>query len=500
MYNVGNSLRKRYVLALSIIVILLIVSQIVVQFTIQDEASDSRIVNIAGRQRMLSQRINKCIFGLLNAQTKVESSKYMTELDSSVLLWERSHNGLQYGDKELGLPGNNSAKIMALFEQADPYYQKILKSAKDVISIGAMDKEQLMPYLQIVKDNEQNFLKIMDAIAFQYDLEAKNKIIFIRIVEMLLMLFTLFVLAMEARFIFIPAEISVQKSFMEIAESHENMLKLFEIAPAALFLLEPPGLKIIEMNGLAENYIRKNINNEDLLLYFQENLESDIDIVNKMIDGESFANEEAVLKSEDSIKALLISSSKILYQNKASIIVSMMDISRQKHAESILRRYASVDELTGLLNRRSGKNIMDNAIDRANREKQDLTVCFADIDGLKYVNDNLGHDEGDSYIIAVAEAIKSNLREEDFAFRYGGDEIIIILNSCNEEKAEMIIKRINNSIEQKKNQGNKLYNMSISIGVASLFSKESTTSDDLIVKADNLMYEEKRRKKAQRMD
>jgi diguanylate cyclase (GGDEF)-like protein len=87
------------------------------------------------------------------------------------------------------------------------------------------------------------------------------------------------------------------------------------------------------------------------------------------------------------------------------------------------------------------------------------------------------------------------LREDDFAFRYGGDEIIIILNNCDEEKSKMIIKRINNSIERKKKEFDKPYNMSVSIGTVNLLTKETTTSDDLITKADNLMYEEKKIKK-----
>jgi diguanylate cyclase (GGDEF)-like protein len=140
---------------------------------------------------------------------------------------------------------------------------------------------------------------------------------------------------------------------------------------------------------------------------------------------------------------------------------------------------------------------MDNAVERSKSEMQSLHVSFCDIDSLKYVNDTFGHDEGDWYIIAIADAIKANLREDDFAFRYGGDEIIIIINNCDDERSAMIIKRINNSIEIKKNEFDKPYNMSISIGTVSLFTKEPITSDDLIAKADNLMYEEKKRKKAQ---
>lgn len=503
MNNISNTLRKRYILALTIIAILVIGSQLIVQYTIQLESSDSRVINIAGRQRMLSQRINKCIFGALYAGTVEENKKYMDELADSALLWERSHNGLQYGDRDLGIPGKNSAKVMMLFSEADTYYQKILTATKAILSGGGENKEVMFSHLQVIKDNEQSFLKLMDDIVFQYDAEAKSKIFVIRTVEIILMLFTFIVLVLEAKFIFFPAERSISETISEITESHENIVKLFEIAPAALFLVVPPELKLIKMNTLAESFLNDTIksrNKESLLEYFKENLESDQDLIKKIINCESFEHEEAVLKSSESIKAVLVSSSTIFYKNTPSVILSMMDISKQKHVESILKKYATTDELTGLLNRHSGKKIMDNAIERANLDKQDLSVCFCDMDGLKYVNDNLGHEEGDWYIIAIAEAIKSNLREDDFAFRYGGDEIVIVFNNCNEEKSRMIIKRINNSIEHKKHQFQKSYNMSISIGVVTLSPKDTITSDDLIAKADNLMYEDKRRKKIQRID
>lgn len=84
---------------------LVLLSQFVIQFTIHLESADSTVINIAGRQRMLSQRINKCAFGFNQAKDESERAHYLDELKISVALWERSQNGLLYGDKELGLPG-----------------------------------------------------------------------------------------------------------------------------------------------------------------------------------------------------------------------------------------------------------------------------------------------------------------------------------------------------------------------------------------------------------
>ncbi|MBW9157194.1 diguanylate cyclase domain-containing protein [Clostridium tagluense] len=500
MPKIGNILRKRYIVALSIIAFLVLLSQFVIQVTIQLKSGDSTVINIAGRQRMLSQRISKCAFGFNQAKDEAERTHYLDELKNSVALWERSQNGLLYGDKELGLPGRNSTDIMSRFYKVDFFYQKILKAAKDIMVQGDKNELDITYNLGVIKDNEQSFLQLMDSIVFQYNDEAKNKISVIRTTEIFLMIFIFMVLVLEVKFIFLPAERSIDNTFKEISEKQDNIQRIFEIAPTALFLMRLPDLKVLQMNSLAKRFTNNSSVQDDsdyLLKYFENNLENHGDLVRKIVEGEAFAHEEAMITSGDSVKAVLVSANNIYYHNTQAMILSMMDISKQKHSEAILKKYATMDELTGLLNRRSGRIIMDNAVERSKMEMQSIAVSFCDIDSLKYVNDTYGHEEGDWYIIAIGEAIKANLRQDDFAFRYGGDEIVIIFNNCDEDKSTMIIERINNSIERKQNEFQKPYNMGVSIGTVNFFSKENTTSDDLIAKADNIMYEEKKRKKTQ---
>lgn len=500
MSEIASVLRKRYVLALSIIALLVLLSQLIIQFNIYLESTDSTVINIAGRQRMLSQRINKCTFGLSLAKDEEERTYYLEELKESVALWEQSQKGLLYGDEKSALPGRNSAAVRSLFSQLDPIYEKILVAAKEIIAEADKNQGNISEKLDIIKDNEQSFLKLMDTIVFQYNKEANNKIFVIRLTEVILMIITFVVLSLEARLIFMPAERSLEKTFKEIRDYNDNIRKLFEIAPAGLFLLRLPDLKVLQMNTLAENFTDPSNNKDErdsLLTYFKSNLENDCDLIGKITGGETFADEEAVLKMGDSTKVVLISGSLIYYEGTSAIILSMMDISRQKNAERILKKYANTDELTGLLNRRSGKIILSNAVERSKDDMQSFAVSFCDIDGLKYVNDTFGHEEGDWYIVSIAQAIKANLREDDFAFRYGGDEIVIILKNCDLRKAAIISERINRFVEQKRLESQKSYNMSISIGTVIVDSKASATVDSLIAQADNLMYQEKKRKKMQ---
>lgn len=98
---------------------------------------------------------------------------------------------------------------------------------------------------------------------------------------------------------------------------------------------------------------------------------------------------------------------------------------------------ASMDEMTGLYN----KNRLLTLLDEKVYDSQNIAVIYWDVNRLKYVNDNFGHIAGDRLIIKVAEAIRSSARKEDAAFRYGGDEFVMIINDGTVEIVQEILKR-----------------------------------------------------------
>ena len=111
--NPALILRHRYVLALTIIALLIILSQIFIQFTMAKNDDDGRVINISGRQRMLSQKIAKLGRQILDAPTAGERASLAAALEASATLWGKSHDGLLDGDAELGLYGHNSAATLA---------------------------------------------------------------------------------------------------------------------------------------------------------------------------------------------------------------------------------------------------------------------------------------------------------------------------------------------------------------------------------------------------
>lgn len=118
------------------------------------------------------------------------------------------------------------------------------------------------------------------------------------------------------------------------------------------------------------------------------------------------------------------------------------DIGERKKLEEELLSAASRDPLTGALNRRAGMEELERESSLATRRGASLAVCFADIDGLKSVNDSCGHAVGDELIVRASLAISAALRRTDTLCRFGGDEFLVILPDCGEVEAEALRRRI----------------------------------------------------------
>ena len=140
---------------------------------------------------------------------------------------------------------------------------------------------------------------------------------------------------------------------------------------------------------------------------------------------------------------------------------------------------ASMDEMTGLYN----KNRLLALLDEKVYDSQNIAVIYWDVNRLKYVNDNFGHIAGDRLIIKVAEAIRSSARKEDAAFRYGGDEFVMIINDGTVEIVQEILKRWELAIEKAAEGCD--FPVSASVGYA---IGERKYLEDVIAEADKNMY------------
>ncbi len=151
------------------------------------------------------------------------------------------------------------------------------------------------------------------------------------------------------------------------------------------------------------------------------------------------------------------------------------------------------DELTGLYNQRYLPLVLDHEIERARREKAEFSLLFLDIDYFKTVNDGRGHWVGSKLLIELGEVLQKQVRSCDYAFRYGGDEFIILLGGSGAESSKLVAERIRKAVESHvfEIESQKL-KLTVSIGLAS-YPDHAKTASDLIQIADQAMYHGKRK-------
>ena len=153
---------------------------------------------------------------------------------------------------------------------------------------------------------------------------------------------------------------------------------------------------------------------------------------------------------------------------------------------------ANSDALTGLPNRRALDEKLDMEIKRASRTGLTFAVIMMDLDGFKDINDEHGHDFGDTVLRKIARTLASAVRSTDFLARYGGDELTLILPDTNRDAANVVARKIQDQIKNlaiELPEGKGL--LSISGGMA-LFPKHATTAPNLLRAADTALYHAKR--------
>lgn len=210
-------------------------------------------------------------------------------------------------------------------------------------------------------------------------------------------------------------------------------------------------------------------------------------------------NEVYHIKKDGSEFPSLVSSS-CIKDDSGNILAKVgvvRDITEIKEAQKKLQVYATMDILTGALNRRAGLVILEKQIHLCKRNKWDLTICYIDVDGLKEVNDTYGHQEGDDYILFITNALKEIIRESDGLCRLGGDEFLLVLPECDITKADMVLKRIVKSLDEHNARHAKPYKLGFSYGLVKYDFAEQPKIGSLIARADMEMYKQKNKKKKQ---
>jgi len=170
------------------------------------------------------------------------------------------------------------------------------------------------------------------------------------------------------------------------------------------------------------------------------------------------------------------------------------EIQERLRAEAEVRQLSVTDELTGLYNRRGFFLLADQQLKIARRTQTSYFILFADLDGLKRINDTLGHEMGDRVIVDAAQILKQTFREADIVARLGGDEFALFIPNFSGDSSINFQARLQENIDRFNQHSERAY-ISISLGVEFGDLNNEVLLEQLLAKADKLMYEHKRTKR-----
>lgn len=184
------------------------------------------------------------------------------------------------------------------------------------------------------------------------------------------------------------------------------------------------------------------------------------------------------------------------------LISAMRNLYEKEKLEYMNRMLADMnvkDAMTGLYNRLGFQKLVCSLFDAKKHAGENLLILFVDMDRLKYINDNFGHDYGDNAIQIIASAIMSHCGKHDIPVRNGGDEFIIVRESIQQEEYEAMIHSMREEVAKKAFEQNLPFELTFSVGAVYTDMTTDKTLDDYIRIADETMYAEKTRKKANRI-
>ena len=223
-----KNLRRLYLFAILTIAVTVLLSQLLIQYNLNSQLSDSRIINISGKQRMLSQKLTKEILILNFYADTTNNEQEISRINEIIKLWKFNQKALECGNDSLGFPKVKSKELSDLFKAIEPNFNNIVRAATKFLhhkKQGIKEKENQI-LVQTILKNQGAFLEKMNEIVGQYDKEALEKVTLQSKTEYAILLFTMLVLLLEFIFIFKPTNKKVEQLIFNLLNSERKALKL----------------------------------------------------------------------------------------------------------------------------------------------------------------------------------------------------------------------------------------------------------------------------------
>jgi len=436
-------------------------------------------INLAGRQRMLSQRIVKVLLQIdksLHATATVNLNEPLQELRLSFDLFDSTLQGFYTGAQTRGggnevvfLPAVTTPAGQLLVDEAvklwKPYRSAVLQLFDAPPDAFAAN---LRLALEIAEASNLKLLTLMNSLTTELEVQTQREAGLIRIYQG-----AAFFLALAN---FLWAFVTYRRHLRDFSRQHNLLDDIIDKISASVFVLSPDH-RILKANRTAEEMFEYAPGE-----LFGKNLQ---DIIQEETD-------ELIgyRKSGNRFIAFCEHNATIL-DDQELLIVTVLDVTEQRMTEANLSNLAYHDILTRLPNRLLFEDRLQVEISHAQRKELLLGVLFIDLDKFKPVNDKYGHQAGDHLLKDVAVRLKRCLRESDTVGRRGGDEFTAIIPEIgSKEDAIKIVQVILAQLSKPFHYHDIPLHISCSIGI-SIYPLDGSDPHTLITQADKAMYRAK---------
>ncbi len=475
-----KKLRRNTHIAITAIVLFLVFdfAALALNFWLSSKIEQQAVsINLAGRQRMLSQRMTKALLQLEHAHAKQSDiTEHLRELDltqelfhTTLLGFENGHGTLGGDNQPIFLPPVAESNAQRLVKQAQRIWTPYHLHIHQVLAADADNFDAtLQPALGYAAAHNLQLLDLMNQLTTELEQMTQKEAGQIRLFQG-----GAFVLALLN---FFGAILLYLQRMRVMSRSHGLLDNIIDKVQTGVLVIGPEQ-QIMKANRMAEHLFGRSAatmrgHRLGELLRDQYG-----ELHGVRADGNHFLAESE--------------SSQVLMDDIAVTIVTIKDITQQRKNEAQLAELAYHDPLTHLPNRLLFEDRLRQEIARAHRGSYQLGILFLDLDRFKPINDTYGHAMGDKVLQAVATRLREQLREVDTVARRGGDEFTIVITELHgtdavEHLAENILERMVAPFEI----DGLLLQLGASIGI-SLYPAHGTDPATLIKHADEAMYQAK---------
>lgn len=464
--HVAHGLTWRYVIALLLVATLSTAAWLSLHLVISEQKSTAAVVNVSGRQRMLSQR-TALFSNLLVHAANTERTVIRQKLNDAIQLMQRSHHGLVNGDAGMGLPADMSPKVRSMYFDGDnglnAQVETYIKTVYELLSLDDSALNAATPQLHYITQTAPNQLVAnLDQMVRQYQLEGEASVSRLQTAETVFWGITLLLLALEALLIFHPfvkhvtlvihklqratqelqhheeqLEETVKQRTAELQESEEKFRLISTNAQDGIIIIgaeeqviycNPAAEKIFGYT--ADEVLGKNLHDLLIPIRYQDFAHSGFNHFQLHGTGNVIGKtlEIQALHKNGHEFFVELSISVFKFKNAWHALGMVRDITERKRLEEEIHQLAFYDPLTNLPNRRLINDRLQQVLLNSNRNHHYAAFMMLDLDNFKPLNDAHGHAVGDMLLIEVANRLKTSVREVDSVGRLGGDEFVVLLN------------------------------------------------------------------------